>query len=94
MYYTYCLQSQKNEKLYIGYTADLRKRFRDHNENKGGSFTSKNGPWKLVYYEAFLDKKDAQAAEKYYKTGYGRTTMQKKLTNYLKPCLTSGIVPP
>ncbi len=82
MYYVYCLISLKNAKLYIGYTTDLKKRFRDHNEGKGGSFTSKNGPWKLIFYEAFLCKEDAQSAEKYYKTGFGRSTMKKKLSNY------------
>lgn len=84
MYYVYCLHSQKNSKFYIGYTADLRKRVKDHNDGIGGDFTSKNGPWKLVYYEAFFDKTDAGKAEKYYKTGFGRSTMQKKLSSYLE----------
>jgi len=83
MYYVYCLQSQKNNKLYIGYTSNLKKRFQDHNDNLGGSFTSKNGPWKLIYYEAFSNKKDAQEQETYYKTGFGRETIKKKLKNQL-----------
>ena len=84
MYYVYCLRSQKNNKLYIRYTSDLKKRFRDHNDGKGGDFTSKNGPWKLIYYEAFINAKDARDAERYYKTGFGRLAIQKKLSDYLK----------
>jgi len=93
MYYVYCLESLKNNKLYIGYTSDLKKRFTDHNNKEGGDFTSKNGPWKLVYYEAYLKKEDAQSAEKYYKTGTGRIIIKRKLEYYLKDN-HSGIVPP
>ena len=84
MYYSYCLQSLKNGKLYIGSTSDLKKRFKYHNKGLGGDFTSKNKPWKLIYYEAFLEKKDAQSAERYYKTGFGRGTIKKKLSFYLR----------
>ena len=70
--------------MYIGYTADLKERFTDHNNKKGGDFTSKNGPWKLLYYEAYYAKKDAQNAEKYYKTGAGRAIIKHKLQNYFK----------
>jgi predicted GIY-YIG superfamily endonuclease len=40
MYYVYCLESQKNSTLYIGYTTDLKKRFADHNDGKRGDFCS------------------------------------------------------
>lgn len=52
MYYTYILQSQKNGKLYVGSTSDLEKRFKDHNDGMGGSFTKRNRSFKLIYYEA------------------------------------------
>ena len=83
MYYVYCLESQKNFKLYIGYTSDLKKRLQDHNDQIGGDFTSKNGPWKLIYYEAYITKNDAMAQEQYYKTGFGRETLKKKIKIYL-----------
>jgi len=73
----------KNNKLYIGFTADLRKRIDDHNSGIGGQFTSQNKPWKLIYYEAYLHKEDAYSAEKYYKTGIGRMIIKRKLQSYL-----------
>ena len=50
-YYTYILCSEKSKRWYTGFTIDLRKRFKEHNENKHG-FTKNKGPWELIYYEA------------------------------------------
>jgi len=36
MFYTYVLQSHKNGNFYTGYTGDLRKRLKEHNESKFG----------------------------------------------------------
>lgn len=83
MYYIYCLISKRLKKLYVGFTEDLKKRLNEHNSGKGGDFTSKNGPWKLIFYEAHINKRDAQAMERFYKTGYGREVLKGKLKNYL-----------
>ena len=37
-HYVYVLQSIKNDSLYIGYTADLKKRFQEH--NRGLNFSN------------------------------------------------------
>ena len=59
MYYVYILQSIKDKKLYIGFTANLRRRFKEH--QKGNSKSTKiRRPFRLIYYEAHLSKKDAQ----------------------------------
>lgn len=58
MYYVYVLKSQKWSKLYIGRTSDLKLRIKQHNSENTKS-TRYGMPWKLVYYEAYLDKKDA-----------------------------------
>ena len=71
MYYVYILFSQKLNKRYIGSTSDIRKRINDHNCGKS-SFSSRGIPWKLIYYEAFLNKKDALREEAFLKTGKGR----------------------
>lgn len=84
MYYTYVLIILKIYKLYIGYTEDLKKRFKQHNSKRGGDYTSKNGPYKLIFYEAFLNEEDARQQEKFYKTGYGREVLKEKLKNTLK----------
>ena len=71
MYYVYIIKSKKNDKLYKGFTNDLKRRVREHNSGKS-KFTSINGPWELLYYEAFKDKVNAKREEKFLKSGKGR----------------------
>ncbi len=63
MFYVYILQSKKNKRLYIGYTSDLRKRLEEHNKGES-TYTKRYRPWRLIYYEAFLSKRDALTREK------------------------------
>jgi putative endonuclease len=71
MYYVYILRSVKSSKLYKGFTNDLKRRIKEHNSGCS-EFTRNNGPWELIYYEAFLSKIDAQREEKYLKSGKER----------------------
>ena len=71
MYYTYVLQSEKDRKLYFGFTKNLKQRFDQHQKGKVVS-TKDRRPLKLVYYEACIDKNDALKREKYFKTYHGR----------------------
>ena len=82
MYYFYTLRFRKSGKLYKGYTNDLKRRIRDHNSGNS-TFTSQNGDFDLVFYEAFICRKDALGAEKYFKSGHGREVLNGKLVNYL-----------
>ena len=66
-FYVYILKSLKDGKFYIGLTADLERRVSEHQNGKNIS-TSKRLPVELIYYEAFLSKKDAQRRERYFKT--------------------------
>ncbi|MBL7053345.1 MAG: GIY-YIG nuclease family protein [Candidatus Portnoybacteria bacterium] len=84
MWYTYILISFKNKKLYVGYTSDLKKRFERHNSRQGGKYTSRNSPFSLVYYEAFLTKEEAVKQEKFYKSGYGKEVLKSKIGITLK----------
>lgn len=82
-YYVYILQSQKDSSFYIGYTSDLKRRFERH--NNGDSLATKPfRPYKLIFYEAFLNRIDAKNREEYLKGGYGRKTINGMLRNYLK----------
>ncbi|MDP4007226.1 MAG: GIY-YIG nuclease family protein [bacterium] len=82
-YYVYILESLKNRSLYIGYTTDLKKRFAEH--NNGESLAAKPfRPYKLIFYEAFINKKDAKAREEYLKSGWGFRSIKKMLKGYLK----------
>ena len=80
--YVYILKSLKNGSLYIGYTKDLKKRLEQHNNGESPA-TKPFRPYKLVFYEAFLNNIDAKNREIYLKGGYGRKTINKLLNKYL-----------
>jgi putative endonuclease len=81
-YYVYVLQSLHCEKLYIGYSTNLIARLASHNKGKNKA-TRPYIPYKLIFYEAFLSKKDAEAREIYLKSGYGLRTIKTMLKTYL-----------
>jgi putative endonuclease len=84
MYYVYILQSIKRKNwLYKGSTSDLKRRFVEHNNGKNFS-TAPYVPFKLIYYEAYLLKQDAEARETYLKTSMGMRVIKKQLAYYLK----------
>jgi len=79
MYYVYILKSKKTGELYKGFTNDLKRRIKEHNCGHS-KFTGNNGPWELMYYEAFNNKQDAQKEEMFLKTGKGRERIKYLLT--------------
>lgn len=62
MNYTYILKCSDNT-LYTGWTNNLEKRIKDHNDGKGAKYTKARRPVKLVYYEIFESKEDAMKRE-------------------------------
>lgn len=62
MFYVYILQSLKNKSLYVGYTFDLYKRLKKHNQNESG-YTKMYSPWELIYCEGYKSAKDARRRE-------------------------------
>ena len=62
MHYTYILKCKDNT-YYTGYTNDLTKRIKAHNEGKGAKYTRGRCPVKLVHYEEFEEKSDALKRE-------------------------------
>jgi len=77
-YYTYVIRSQKDLKLYIGYTKDLKSRVEEHNTGKVQATKSRR-PFELVYYEACLSIKKAVKREKYFKSGFGRRFLKDRI---------------
>ncbi len=63
MHYIYILINLDNQRLYIGQTKNLRRRFYEH---------QKHNRFKLVYYEAYLDSSAAYKRERVLKN-YGTT---------------------
>ncbi|MFA6928360.1 MAG: GIY-YIG nuclease family protein [Patescibacteria group bacterium] len=78
MYYVYVLFSEKDRKLYIGYSADLKTRIENHLKGKV-EITKNRLPLKLVYYEAFINEMAARKQELFYKTGQGRRVLKNRL---------------
>ncbi len=78
MHYVYVLYSLKDGKFYIGYTADLKRRYQEH--IRGGVTSTKNRvDLELVCYEAYRIKKEALRREKYLKTSDGKKDLRKRL---------------
>lgn len=81
-YYVYVLKSNKDKKLYTGYTNNLKLRFEQHRKGLVES-TEHRRPLKLIYYEACLSQKDATHREKYLKTYLGKMFLKNRLKSYL-----------
>ena len=62
MNYTYILEC-KDGSLYTGWTNNLEKRIKDHNDGKGAKYTKPRRPVVLVYYEAFKTKEEEMRRE-------------------------------
>lgn len=79
MYFVYILMSiNYPDKIYKGYTRDIRKRLTYHNEGKVSS-TMAFSPWRVESYFSFSDKRIALDFEKYLKTASGIAFMRKRL---------------
>jgi putative endonuclease len=79
VFYVYVLRSLKNSKRYVGYTSKLpSEKLAEHN---GGAtrWTRHNGPFTLVYHEAFSDAKAARQREIFLKSGQGRHWLDETL---------------
>ncbi len=81
MHFVYLLESESFHTWYIGYTTDIQNRVMAHNLGKNVS-TVYRRPWKLLYYEAYLEKADALGREKFLKSGSGHRFLRKQLAQY------------
>lgn len=85
----YVLQSLKSDWIYVGSTADLRKRFKSHNDGENLS-TKGYAPFKLIFYEAYPNKKDGLRREEYFKITKGKTTLKFMLKEYFTSKLSKA----
>ena len=83
MYYTYVLRSLLSNKLYTGYSANLRGRIKKH-KSKGVHTTKRMGELELIFYEAFKSRIDTKRREKYFKTTKGKRSLRLMLRHSLK----------
>ncbi len=71
MFTVYSLKSEKDGRIYVGFTEDLTRRLKEHNSGKTRS-TKGWVPWKVVYTEAVDSREKARAREIYLKSGIGK----------------------
>ena len=81
-YYIYVLLSEKDNKFYTGYTADLKRRFEKHCAGLVSS-TKDRRPLRLIYFEGCINQQDATHREKYLKTFHGKMFLRNRLKSYL-----------
>ena len=81
-YTVYLIITVRNNRLisYVGYTSNLKKRLKSHNNNQGAKFT-RGRKWKLIYKENFNTKKQAISREYYIKKN---RTLRNKIKDSLK----------
>lgn len=61
-HYLYVL-SCKDGSMYAGYTNNLQRRLKLHNEGKAAKYTRGRGPVKLIFQKKFATKSEALKAE-------------------------------
>jgi Predicted endonuclease containing a URI domain len=77
-YYVYMLKSKGKKSItYVGYTNNLNKRIKLHNQGKGAKFT-RGREWKLIYKECFQSKSKAISREYYIKNN---RTLRNRIKN-------------
>ena len=62
MNYTYILRCRDGT-YYTGWTNNLEKRLKDHNEGLGAKYTKPRRPVELIYHEIFETKEEARRRE-------------------------------
>ena len=87
MYYVYFL-FLNNQKIYKGFTVDLKRRIEEHRKDNVASTRNKDPI--LIHYEAYLLKTDAERREKFLKTTEGRRLLKQQLKDLLNKLGSSG----
>ena len=82
MNYTYILKCSDGT-YYTGWTNDMAKRLKTHNEGKGAKYTRARLPVTLAYYEAFETKEEAMRREWRCMDGPGNSITPAKRTGRL-----------
>jgi len=75
-YVIYAIKSSFDDRIYVGFTSDLEKRIKEHNQGRTRS-TKGFRPWVLIYRETVETRIEARAREKYLKSGCGKENLKK-----------------
>jgi len=77
MFTVYVLYSKSFNKIYIGFTSDIKQRLLSHNKLAKKGYTVKYRPWVIVLTEQFETKAEAMSREKSLKGAKGREAIWK-----------------
>jgi len=81
MFVVYILQSLIDHKTYVGYTENFERRLKQHNSGLSKS-TKYRAPFKLLFKEEFIDKREAKKCELWWKSGVGRRRLKKLFNSH------------
>jgi putative endonuclease len=82
MYYVYILLLNNNQ-LYTGFTNDLKRGILEH-KSGNCNFTKQRLPVRLIHYEAYLVKSDAERRERFLKTSEGKRFLNQQIRDLLE----------
>ena len=71
MFFVYAIKSEKDGRIYVGMSADVEVRLKEHNAGKTKS-TKRFKPWRLIYKEEVIYRIEARKREIYLKSGIGK----------------------
>ena len=71
MYFVYLIVSKNKKRTisYVGYTNNIKKRLKNHNDSKGAKFT-RGRKWRLKYFKSYSTKNIAMKEEYNLKKNY------------------------
>ena len=81
-FWAYVLENSAG-RFYVGSTDDLERRLSQHNDPSAGSgkYCPRNGPWKLIWKEAFATRSQAVQREKQIKRMKSARWIRENLLN-------------
>ena len=82
-FFVYVLESLKDGGWYIGFSSNLKKRYESHNSGVNKS-TKFRRPFRIIYFEGYVNRDDALGRERFLKSGSGRLFLKRQMNNYLK----------
>ena len=75
-YFVYVLYNFNTRRFYIGYTTNLKRRLKEHQQAK---LSHRNKDFKTIFVETFFNKEDAKRRENYLKSSKGKSTLRAML---------------
>jgi len=77
-FYVYVIECEGGSH-YIGQTDDIPRRWKEHIEGRGTSWTKRHPPLRLGHWEEYASRNEAVEREKHLKTGFGRKWLKREI---------------